>query len=133
MHQFSDARQIGVLLRIGSDLDIVGDVSVVASNPAEVLAWANVLDNPAIRSWRSTSTGDRYIHVTATSTRSPVHGRITAILTGNQNRTFWDALHPDHDLEPGEHRELSRAALSQAWADMPLSAPPTDDNPTPTA
>lgn len=133
MHQFSDARQIAVLLRIGSDLDIVGDVSVIASNPSEVLAWANVLDNPAIRSWRSTSTDDRYIHVTATSTRRPVHGRITAVLSGNQNRTFWDALHPDDDLEPGEDRELSRTALSQAWTDMPLPTPPTDDNPAPTA
>ena len=112
MRTFSDSRQMSVLLRIGSELDIVGDVSVCVAAPSELLAWCNVLDRPAIRAWHGTDSGQRYVHVTAASEHSPVRGRITAVLHADSNHEqFWKILMDERELAPGEDRELARADL----------------------
>ena len=47
MYPSQDARELSVLLRISRELDIVGDVTATVDAPAELLAWANILTDPA--------------------------------------------------------------------------------------
>ena len=53
MYPSQDARELSVLLRISRELDIVGDVTATVDAPAELLAWANILTDPAIVAWRA--------------------------------------------------------------------------------
>jgi hypothetical protein len=46
MYPAKDARELGILLRISRDLDVVGDVTATVDNPSELLAWALVLADP---------------------------------------------------------------------------------------
>jgi hypothetical protein len=121
MYSLDDPRQIGVLLRISRSLDIVGDVSVNVDDPSELLAWGNVLPEPTALAWRALDSEKRYVQVGAAHHRSPVHGNITAVLSCDQHRTFWDEL-LGTDLQPGTERATTVAALSQAWASaVPLT------------
>ena len=38
-----DAQQLTTLLRISSELDIIGDVTATVATPSELLAWAHAL------------------------------------------------------------------------------------------
>lgn len=126
MHASADSRQMAVLLRISTDIDIVGDVSVVVENPSELLAWAHVLPDPSVRAWRAGVDGHRFVHVTDLADRSPVRGRVTAILKGDRHRDFWDALLDHRDLEAGEDVALRVADLGAAWKEMPIAPPAVD-------
>jgi len=124
MYQSSDARELLILLRISRTLDIVGDVSATVDNPSELLAWANTLADPAIFAWRADASGKRYVHVTATNSANPIHGRVTAILPGDLHKEFWCELF-QRDLEPGAEQPLTLKQLSAAWTAMPITAPRT--------
>lgn len=123
MYPSADARQLLILLRIGADLDIVGDVTVTVNDPSELLAWANLVPEPAFLAWRATDSGRRYIHVTANHQRTPVHGQITAVLRAEDHRAFWDKLLPGADLEPGTEQTLIRRDLTRAWNATPITPP----------
>jgi hypothetical protein len=43
-----DAHQLATLLRISSELDIIGDVTATVATPSELLAWAHALPEPTI-------------------------------------------------------------------------------------
>jgi hypothetical protein len=120
MYARKDARELAILLRISRELDIVGDVTATVDNPSEILAWAMILHGPGVVAWRAHDSGHRYL--TAPRDRAPVRGRITAVLDGDQHRTFWAALGLD-GLGPGERRDLTVEALSAAWASLPVSPP----------
>lgn len=115
MYSTDDPRQIGVLLRMSRDLDIVGDVSVALDDPSELLAWANTLADPTTLAWRALDSEKRYVQVSATHHRRPVHGTITAVLSCDAHRAFWDELLAT-DLEPGSEKPLTVGDLAQAWA-----------------
>ncbi len=89
-----DAQTLSTLLRISSELDIIGDVTATVAHPSELLAWAHALPEPTICAWRAEDSGNRYVHVTAARRRNPVHGRVTAVLTGDDHRPFWAVLLP---------------------------------------
>jgi hypothetical protein len=120
MYPSADNHQLSILLRISRELDVVGDVTATVDNPADLLAWASVLPEPTICAWRSHS-GHRYVQVSAPHDRLPVHGRITAVLAGDQHTGYWDEL-VGHDPAPGEEQMLSLKDLSRAWEAMPLTA-----------
>ena len=122
MYPAKDARELGILLRISRELDVVGDLTATVDNPSELLAWALVLSRPDVLAWRATDSGHRYLHVTARRNRAPIRGQITAVLDGEEHQGFWDALDLG-GLLPGARRKLSVEALSSAWAQMPLTAP----------
>jgi hypothetical protein len=119
MYPSADARQLSILLRISSELDIVGDVTATVENPADLLAWATLLPQPIICAWRAHS-GKRYLQATAAHDRLPVHGRITAVLAADQHSQFWNEALQQHELKPGEEQLLSIANLNRAWETMPL-------------
>ena len=48
MLRAGDARELSILLRISSELDILGDVTATVDNPSELLAWARTLNQPAV-------------------------------------------------------------------------------------
>lgn len=123
MYPSAYAAQLSTLLRTSADLDIVGDVSVTVNGPSELLAWANVLPDPAIVAWRAHDAAGRFVQVTAPHQRNPVHGRVTAVLGCEQHRSFWDALVAGTELDPGQTRTLRPRDLSAAWAAMPLWLP----------
>jgi hypothetical protein len=123
MSSSSDERQLAVLLRIGQSLDIVGDVSVTVDNPSELLAWANVLQDPSIFAWRGHVSGKRFVHVTAVNSTNPIHGRATAALRADQHLPFWKALIPNGDLDPGEEQSVTTQQLVEAWEVMPIDVP----------
>jgi hypothetical protein len=111
-----DAQQLTTLLRISSELDIIGDVTATVANPSELLAWAHALPEPTLCAWRAEDSTNRYVQVTAACHRNPVHGRVTAVLTGDDHRQFWAALLPDGDLAAGEEQLLPLTALTTAWS-----------------
>ena len=117
-----NAREIAILLRISSELDIVGDVTATVVDPSELLAWANILDQPDVVAWHAKDSGNRYIRVTADHTRAPIRGRISAVLPAGPHPAFWHALGLD-DLTPEGTKHLTPAALSDAWAAMPITPP----------
>jgi hypothetical protein len=118
----SEERQMGVLLRISQTIDVVGDVSVSVANPSELIAWANTLNDPMIFAWRGSISGNRFVHVTAVHARTPVHGRVTAVLAADDHLTFWKALVAG-DLEPGDERSLVLRDLVAAWDATPIDLP----------
>ena len=111
-----DAQQLTTLLRISSELDIIGDVTATVATPSELLAWAHALPEPTLCAWRDEDSTNRYVQVTAACHRNPVHGRVTAVLTGDDHRQFWAALLPDGDLAAGEEQLLPLSALTAAWS-----------------
>jgi hypothetical protein len=120
MYPSNDTREIAILLRISREIDIVGDVSVTVDNPSESLAWAGLLTEPKVVAWRASDSGHRYLQVTADHHRSPVHGRVAAVLRCEQHLAFWRELLGTDDLEPGGERTLTVADLASAWAAMPM-------------
>lgn len=111
-----DAQQLTTLLLISSELDIIGDVTATVATPSELLAWAHSLSEPTLCAWRAEDSTNRYVQVTAACHRNPVHGRVTAVLTGDDHRPFWAALLPDGDLAAGEEQLLPLSALIAAWS-----------------
>jgi hypothetical protein len=122
MYPSQNTRELGILLRISRELDIVGDVTATVDNPSELLAWAAVLDDATIAAWRGQDSGHRYVQVTADHHRTPVHGRVAAVLPCEQHREFWQALDLD-ELPPGQTHSLTVTDLSDAWSVMPLTPP----------
>jgi hypothetical protein len=120
MYPSKDARELAILLRISRELDIVGDISATVDNPSELLAWAAILTHPDVVAWRAKDSGHRYLHVTADHTRAPVRGRVTAVLPCEHHPEFWDALGLAR-IDPGHSRHLDIGALSDAWAQMPIT------------
>jgi hypothetical protein len=125
MYPAKDARELGILLRISRELDIVGDVTATVDNPSELLAWTLVLANPNIVAWRAEDSGHRYLHVTADRSREPIRGCVTAVLPCEHHQEFWNALGLDQ-LEAGNRQSLDAAALSSAWAVMPITPSDTE-------
>jgi hypothetical protein len=111
-----NTHQLSTLLRISSELDILGDVTATVDNPSALLAWAHALPEPAICAWRAEDSGNRYVQVSATCRRSPLHGQVTAVLSGENHRPFWSALLPQGDLTAGEEQLLPLSALVAAWS-----------------
>jgi len=111
-----DTQQLSTLLRISSELDIVGDVTATVTNPSALVAWAYALPEPTICAWRAEDSGNRYVQITAACHRNPVHGQVTAVLTADEHYTFWIALLPDGDLAAGDERIVPLSALATAWS-----------------
>ena len=131
MYPSKAARELAILMRISSELDIVGDVTATVDNPSEVLAWAGSLHDAAILAWRAEDSGHRYLQVAADHRRAPIRGRVTAVLHCEPHLEFWHALGLDA-LEPGQTRALTARDLSAAWAAMPITPPDVDvEPPTP--
>ena len=120
MYAAKDARELGILLRISRELDVVGDVTATVDSPSELLAWALVLADPEIVAWRADHSGHRFLQVTAQRNRAPIRGCVSAVLPCDPHKHFWTALGRDH-LATGQPRPLSVAALSSAWAVMPVT------------
>jgi hypothetical protein len=111
-----EAQQLTTLLRLSSELDIIGDVTATVATPSALLAWAHALPEPTLCAWRAEDSGNRYVQVTAACHRNPVHGRVTAVLTGDDHPLFWTVLFADGDLAAGEERLLPLSALTTAWS-----------------
>jgi hypothetical protein len=109
-------QQLSTLLRISSELDIVGDVTAAVDNPSALLAWAHALPEPTICVWRAEDSGNRYVQVSASCHRNPLHGQVTAVLSGENHRPFWSALLAEGDLAVGEEQLLPLSALVAAWS-----------------
>jgi hypothetical protein len=107
---------VSPLLRISSELDIIGDVTASVATPSDLLAWTHTLPEPAICAWRAEDSGNRYVQVSAVCHRNPLHGRVTAVLTGDDHRPFWAALLPEGDLAADEEQLLPLSALTTAWS-----------------
>lgn len=120
MLTFTNAQQLSTLLRISSGLNIVGDVTATVDGPSALLAWAHSLPEPTIRAWRAEDSGNRYVEVTSTCHRTPLHGRVTAVLTGDDHRPFWTALLPTGDVAAGDEQLLPLGALVAAWLAISL-------------
>ncbi|MFL6156360.1 MAG: hypothetical protein ACJ72D_09725 [Marmoricola sp.] len=120
MYPSKDARELAILLRISSEVDIVGDVSATTDNPSELIAWANILTGPEILAWRARDSGHRYVQVSARHERAPVRGNITAVLACDRHPEFWKALGLAH-LTVGGCQQLRLSHLSEAWAEMPMT------------
>jgi hypothetical protein len=124
MYRSENSHQLSVLMRISRELDIVGDVTATVDHPADLLAWSDLLPEPTLCAWRARS-GNRYVQVTAPYHHTPVHGRITAVLTADQHPDFWAELLHDKDLDKGQEQILTLKDLAAAWAAMPLAAEAT--------
>lgn len=111
-----DTQQLSTLLRISSELDIVGDVTAAVTSPSALVAWAYALPEPTICAWRAEDSGNRYVQITAACHRDPVHGRVTAVLTADEHYAFWIALLPDGDLAAGDERIIPPSTLAAAWS-----------------
>jgi hypothetical protein len=120
MYPSPDARELGVLLRICRDLDVVGDVTATVDSPSELIAWASVLRDARIAAWRAKDSGHRYVQVTAERRTAPVRGRVTAVLPCEQHPQFWAALGLEF-AGPNGVRHLEVADLSKAWSAMPIT------------
>ncbi len=114
-----EARELGILLRISRELDIVGDVTATVDNPSELLAWATIMSQPRILAWRAEDSGHCYIHVSADQHRAPIRGRVTAVLPCDEHPDFWTAL--GLDLAAGATQQLDPRDLSSAWDVMPIA------------
>lgn len=121
MYPARAARELGILLRISRELDVVGDITAIVDNPSELLAWATTLTDPALVAWRAADSGSRYLQVSATHTREPIRGQVTAVLHCDQHLAFWRELSHTHDLDAGNRTPLTLADLSRAWQAMPLT------------
>lgn len=130
MSASADPHQVSTLLRLSRELDIVGDVTVTVATPSDLLAWAHTLPTPSIGAWRAADSTHRYVHVSATSHRNPVHGRITAVLSGDDHHSFWTALLPQRDLPPGGEALLPLRALVTAWSTATLEPESATETPT---
>lgn len=117
-----------VLLRISPEIDVVGDVTATVEEPSGLLAWAVVLKECQALAWRSDDSGRGYLQVAAHHSKSPVRGRVSAVLSGDRHPEYWTALGLD-DLLPGERRHLEVAALSAAWDIMPTTTESTTESP----
>ena len=120
MERTTIEHQIGLLLRISAEMDIVGDVSVTLANPSDLIAWTSVLTRPVIMGWRASDSGRRYLQATAYHNHSPVHGTITAILPADERRQFWNTVLPE-DLTLGSEQRLQHRDLVEAWTEEPPS------------
>lgn len=125
-----DAHQLSTLLRVNSALDIVGEVTATVANPSELAAWGPSLPEPTICARPAEDSGNRYVHFIAACHRTPVHGRVTAVLTGDDHRLFWAVLLPDNDLSAGEEQLLPLDALVTAWS-LTARAPSIENTPPP--
>ncbi len=123
MYPTRAARELGILLRISRELDVVGDVTAIVDNPSELLAWATTLTDPVLTAWRATGSGSRYLQVSAIHTHEPIRGQITAVLHCDQHPQFWQELTDTDDLKAGERTPLSFTDLSRAWQAMPIAPP----------
>ena len=123
MYPTRAARELGILLRISRELDVVGDVTAIVDNPSELLAWATTLTDPTLVAWRAADSGSRYLQVSATHAREPIRGQVAAVLHCDQHLEFWHELSETHDLDAGERTPLTLADLSRAWQAMPLTPP----------
>lgn len=123
MYPTRSTRELGILLRISRELDVVGDVTAIVDDPSELLAWATTLTDPTLTAWRATGSGSRYLHVSAAHTHEPIRGQITAILHCDQHLEFWQELGDARDLEAGNSTPLSLTDLSRAWQAMPITPP----------
>ena len=115
-----EARELAALLRMSHELDVVGDVTASVDSPSELLAWAAVLVSPDVVAWVAQDSGHRFLQVTAKHHRAPVHGRVTAVLDGDDHPEFWSALGLQA-LEPGTVKHLRVADLSSAWSAAPAA------------
>ena len=99
MYPSKEARELAILLRISSELDIVGDVTATVESPSELLAWTLILHKHQVLAWRATDSGHRYIQVTAHRSKAPIRGDITAILHCERHPDFWHAaaVHAQYD------------------------------------
>ena len=118
------ARELGVLLRLSQEIDVVGDLTAIVSNPSELLAWASTLAEPTVVAWQATDSGRRYVQVTAAHRHAPIRGRVSAVLHCEHHPEFWRELTADHDVTAGRQVSLTLKDLSRAWDVMPV-APPT--------
>lgn len=125
MYPARAARELGILLRITRELDIVGDVTAIVDNPSELLTWATTLTEPTVAAWRATGSGSRYLQVSAIHVHEPIRGQITAILHCDQHLEFWQELTQGHEPEAGDRTMLTPADLSRAWQAMPIAPPAT--------
>lgn len=116
-------RELGILLRISREIDIVGDVTAIVDNPSELLAWATTLTHPTLTAWRAAHSGSCYLQVSAAHAGEPIRGQVTAVLNCDQHLQFWRELSGTHDLEPGSNTSLRIADLSRAWQAMPITPP----------
>ncbi|MDO5738913.1 MAG: hypothetical protein Q4P07_02050 [Ornithinimicrobium sp.] len=123
MYPTRAARELGILLRISRELDVVGDVTAIVDNPSELLAWATTLTDPALMAWRATDSGCRYLQVSATHAHEPIRGRVTAVLHCDQHLDFWRELNHASDLEAGNRTPLTLTDLSRAWQAMTIPPP----------
>lgn len=117
------ANDLGILLRISRELDVVGDITAVVDSPSVLLAWATTLTRPTVLGWRAADSGRRYLQVSARHDRAPIRGQVAAVLECDQHPAFWNQLTEARDLEPGDRTPFSLAQLAQAWETMPLVAP----------
>jgi hypothetical protein len=122
MYPSQEAREIGSLMRISHEIDVCGDLTATVANPSELIAWASVLKEPAVVAWQATDSKSCFVQVSAEHHRSPVRGRVTAVLACDGHLAFWDALGLS-DLPAGGVRPLVLADLSRAWDALPLTAP----------
>jgi hypothetical protein len=132
MYPSQEAREIAILLKIGRDLDVCGDVTATVDNPSELIAWASVLRHPAIVAWQAADSRCRFVQVSADHHRAPVRGKVTAVLTCDQHPEFWSALDLA-DLPTGQTRSLSIKDLTTAWEALPLTPPDSQGPPEPPA
>jgi hypothetical protein len=107
---------LSTLLRISSELDIIGDLTATVDDPSALLAWAHTLPEPIICAWRAEDSGTRYVHISASCHRAPLRGQITAVLNAEPHRAFWSALLTEDELAPGHEQLLPLSALVAAWS-----------------
>ena len=123
MYPTRASRELGILLRISRELDVVGDVTAIVENPSELLAWANTLTDPTVSAWRAADSGGRYVQVSAIHKHEPIRGRVTAVLDCDRHQEFWRELSHTHDLDSGDNTTLTITNLTRAWEAMPISPP----------
>ena len=122
MYPTQEAREIEVLLRISRELDVCGDLTATVDNPSELIAWADVLSEPAIVAWRASDSRCCFVQVSADHRGAPVRGRITAVLACDRHPAFWEGLDLA-DLAAGHTRSLTINDLARAWEALPVTAP----------
>ncbi|MBO0845360.1 MAG: hypothetical protein J2P22_08105 [Nocardioides sp.] len=89
-----------------------------------------MLTDPTVLAWRALDSGCRFVHVAADHHRAPIRGHVTAVLSCDQHREFWDALQLA-TLEAGRTRALRVSDLAEAWQNMPIIPPDTQTPPEP--
>jgi hypothetical protein len=122
MYPSSEARELGILMRISRELDVCGDLTATVDNPSELIAWASALTRPTVLAWQAQDSGCRFLQVSADHHRAPVRGHVAAVLPCEQHAAFWEALHLE-SLEPGHTKRLRVKDLAEAWQAMPLTPP----------